>query len=81
MDDQEFHTRREAAMVKLENATAIIDGFVNGPEGSSVPTESGPIPTLATMRAQSEELGRLIVETMEDFANHIDQLPPQNIPE
>jgi hypothetical protein len=81
MDDQEFLARRETAMLKLEGATAIIDGFVNGPEGGSVETESGSIPTLATMRLQSQQLASSINAMMEEFATHINELPVEDTPE
>lgn len=80
MNDEEFLTRREAAMVKLESATNIIDGFVNGPEGGSVNTESGPVPTLATMRAHDEQLVNSINAAMEEFATQINELPVEDTP-
>lgn len=45
-------TRLEAATVKAENGSQIVYDFANGPATATVPTASGPIPTLAGKLAE-----------------------------
>ena len=75
MNNAEFEARREAALLRFEAATNILHGFINGPVGGTVMTESGAIPTLITLKENSEQLAGAINDVMREVTTQLTVLP------
>lgn len=78
-DPADINDRLEAAAVKAEGASEIMRRFANDPVGTEIPTESGPIPSLAEWmdRLDPGMLGLPErVDAIEAFTDDLQSLDP-----
>ncbi len=75
MDELDYQERREAALVKAEQASAILDQFAHGPANLNIPTQSGQVKTLAYYNQQIAEVTTSVEDLVIDVANLLDTLP------
>lgn len=75
MDELDYQERREQALLKSEDASAILDQFAHGPASAVITTRSGPLHTLAHFEQKVQEVVTDVDSTVIDLANLLDTLP------
>lgn len=68
--------RFEDTLTKMEAVTELHHQFIHSPVGETVPTQSGPLKTLATLEHDVDMLGAGFSEFTLEIAAHLDTLAP-----
>lgn len=73
--EEEYRARKLAALIKIETAAGKFHDIINKPAGEFIQTESGPVPSYATLASSASALSGEINALLGNLTETLNDLP------